>query len=229
LPIRSERSLAARRILPTTGGPSILLQLLAKRLDLLVGLGLALLQRLATPERRRPRAGTHPHPILGHPMQRHQPLVHQRRHAVPQQTVQQLPVGCAEVRQPVVVHRHPATNPSVGDVVLAQPGQLPSGSDTIHGRVEPQGHENPRINRVPPSPALHGPNLFVQLAQVQPLDILPDQTCPMVFRQQAVQTGHLHHHLMTLGTPQPRPTPQRRFLRLTRWNRKQRCLFIPIP
>ena len=59
--------------------------------------------------------------------------------------------GPCQMRQRVVVHRHPAAKPPIGKMLRAQPHQLAGRTHAVQGRVQPQGQQNPRVNRVRPA------------------------------------------------------------------------------
>ncbi len=59
----------------------------------------------------------------------------------------------AKIRQCVVVHRHPAAQPAIGEMLLAQPRQLPRAADPLHRRPQPQRHHQlGRRRRLPRHP-----------------------------------------------------------------------------
>ena len=68
----------------------------------------ALLQGRMPPERRRPRRGAHPHPVLGDTIQARHAGSHQCGEAIHQQALQHCTVIDPEIRQRLGVHSHPA-------------------------------------------------------------------------------------------------------------------------
>ena len=116
-----------------------------------------------------------------------------------------------EIRQRVVVHRHPAAQPAIGEVLLAQPGELPRAADPVHRRPQPQRHHQlGRRRRLPrhPLPRLHR---IMQRAQIKRLHKRPHRPHRMIARHQIVDHRHLPAQLMPLRLPQPRHPPTRRF------------------
>ena len=74
-----------RRLDATIRRARILIDPVLQRLDLSLRVAPMLLPPSLPPERRSAGRGPHPHPVLSHPIQRHQPLIHQhRQHPHPQ-------------------------------------------------------------------------------------------------------------------------------------------------
>src|SRR3546814_4070257 len=87
----------------------------------------------------------------------------------------------------VRVHRHPAAQPSVRIVLLAQSCQRTRTSDTVLGRVKPQCKLKPRRDRGMARMPLARLHRSLQIAQIKALDIAPDHPCRMLRSKQAVQ------------------------------------------
>ena len=79
-----------------------------------------LFQGLAPPEAGSTRMGPHAHAVVGHAVHADQALRQQTRHAAGELPVQPLRVLDPEVPQRVVVDSHPAAQPAVGVVAVAQ-------------------------------------------------------------------------------------------------------------
>src|SRR3546814_18274135 len=74
----------------------------------------------------------------------------------------------------VRVHRHPAAQPSVRIVLLAQSCQRTRTSDTVLGRVKPQCKLKPRRDRGMARMPLARLHRSLQIAQIKALDIAPE-------------------------------------------------------
>jgi len=111
----------------------------------------------------------------------------------------------------VYVHRHPAAQPAIGEMLLAQPGQLPRAADPVHRRPQPQRHHQLGRRRRLPRHPLARLHCIVQRAQIKPLDKRPHRPHRIIARHQIVDRRHLPAQLMPLRLPQPRHSPTRRF------------------
>ena len=211
----------AGRLSPAVAGRGVLLQLSPQRLDLGLGLGQRLLQGRATAERGGAGTGPHPHPVLRHPLEVDQPLGHQGRHALGQQSVQQLDMIGAEIGQGVVVDRDVAEEPAIGVVGTAQLGELAGAADAVDGGVGPQRHEDLGIDAGPPGIAGDGLDRLVQGAEVQPHDELPDDPGGVIGRDQVVEGGGAEDDLLPVGGAEPRATGRER-----RLGGSRRCVVI---
>src|SRR5690606_948089 len=103
--------------------------LFAQLADVLAGLLVTLFERFLAAERTAAGIGPHPHAVLRDGLERDQPLMHQRGDGVGQQLVEKLAVRGAEIAEQVIVDAHAAANPHVGQIALAQAGQLPRAAD----------------------------------------------------------------------------------------------------
>src|SRR5258708_10580707 len=179
--------------------------------------------RLA-PERGGSRAGPDPHPILRQRLQIDEARLRQRRQVLAEQPVQQIGATDPEVCQHVMVHRYPAAQPTIGIVAVAQPLQSARAADPLAGGIEPQRQQKPgRCRRVTGAVA---PRLdpVLQIAQVKPFDIGPDQAHRMVFSDQALDIHRAQRDLVALRLTQTRRAERHRFgwrLRLRRQFPKQ--------
>jgi hypothetical protein len=102
-----------RRLLPggQAGAGRGVVQQLLERVHLRRGLRPQPLQRGGAAEAGRPGGGRHPRPVLGDPLDLHQPLLDQHGEGVREQPVQRRRVFDAEVRQQVVVDGHAPAQP----------------------------------------------------------------------------------------------------------------------
>src|SRR6266566_4690116 len=113
------RALTGRSATAVTG-VRVGLDLVLKRLDLRLGFFHTTLQGGATAKGGRPGARSYPHPVLRHSLQFHPSLLHQHRHAVGEQLIENLNARTAKIRQRMMVHVHPAADPTVSIVRLRQ-------------------------------------------------------------------------------------------------------------
>ena len=67
-----------------------------------------------------------------------------------------------EVAQRVVVDAHTAAQPAVGIIAVAQPVEFARRAHAVKHRVQPQTHQNGRIDGRAPDAALDGTRLRVQ-------------------------------------------------------------------
>ena len=179
--------------------------------------------RLA-PERGGSRAGPDPHAVLRQRLQIDQPGLRQRRQMLAEQPVEQIGATDPEVRQRVIVHRYPAAQPAIDIVALAQPLQRARAADTLAGGIEPQRQQKPRRCRRMAGAVAPRLDPILQLAQIKPFDIGPDQAHRMVLPDQALDIHRPQRDLVALRFAQPRRAERRRIglrLRLLRQVLKQ--------
>jgi hypothetical protein len=112
---------------------------------------------------------------LGHAVEIDQILFHQGGYTVGEQLIQDVEVRDAKVGQGVIVDLNTPTEPAEAVVMQAQPGHRPGAADALNSGIQPQGYQDPRIDRRPAGPAFHRPNGLEQGPQVKPLDKLPDR------------------------------------------------------
>jgi hypothetical protein len=147
------RGALLRRPLASIARRRIGFELGAQPLDPRLGRRCQLAQPLAPAERTGASGRAHPEPVLRQHVERHQTLSDQRRHPAGQQLIEHRGVRHAKIRQCVVIHRHPAAQPTIGEMLLAHPGQLPRAADPVHRRPQPQRHHQlgcrRRLSRYP--------------------------------------------------------------------------------
>lgn len=157
---------------------------------------------------RPPRARPHPHAVLRHPLQIRQSGMQAGGEALGRQTLQDLRVRHPEVRERVVVHAHPATQPAEAQELPTQPRQHARAPHLLQGRVQPQRHQQARITRRMTGPTLDRLDRPVQLRQIELLDKRPHQTRPVVRRQQFIEREPVHRDLIANRNANPRqPAP----------------------
>jgi len=110
--------------------------------------------------------GAHAHAVMGHPVHADQALRQQGCHAASELTVQPLGMLDPEVAQGVVVDAHPAAQPAVGIVAVAQPVEFARRAHTVQRRVQPQAHQNGRVDGCAPDAAFDGTDLRVQALKI---------------------------------------------------------------
>ena len=204
------------RLVPPRRRPRIVVHFLLQRLHLRRRIRHTRLQPLAPAKRRGPRARASPDPVLCHPRQLDQPLRHQRRHAGRQQPLQYLHhVLHPDIGQRVMVHRDAPGDPSIRVVLRAQPLDGPGTAHRVQRRVEPQRHQNGRIDRRPPRAPLHRADLSIQGGQIEPSHKLPHDAGPVVGRQQALQVDRPELKLRSVGPLHSRRGAERESSRAT--------------
>ena len=133
----------------------------------------------------------------------------------------------SKIAQRVIVHRHPATQPDVGQMIDAQFGHGAGTRLALTGRIHPHGQQQQRVGRGRARCAIVRLDLHVELGQVQALDGLPDLAGQMVRRDQVLQTGGHAEYPLSIRTPQTQAARwvgpfARRFLRERRDGRIRR-------
>lgn len=128
----------------------------------------------------------------------------QRGHVVGQQFIHQRLVAGTEVIERVVVHRHAATDPSIGIVLLAQPRHFTPAAHAIERCVQPQRKQDVRVDRRTPGTAAACLDRIEQAAHVLVYDVAPHQPRPMVLCQQRLQIRCPQLDLRTVRLAQPR-------------------------
>lgn len=132
--------------------------------------------------------------------------MHQRRHGVGQQPIEELAVLRAEVAQQMIIDSHTATNPQISQIALTQSVDLTGTADRFDGREQPECHADLRIDRIASGPTFNGLDFRVQRTQVERVDIDPDDSGSMIGRQQLVECHRSPFYLIALGSFDPRPT-----------------------
>jgi hypothetical protein len=181
-----------RRALPGGGltpaqAPGVGLEFGPQSGDLGRCLGATALERRLPAERRSAGGGSHPHAILGHPLERGVTGLQHRREAVDQQTPQHGAVCNPELRQRGGVHAHPAAQPLEADVLAAQPVQLARAPHPLDRGVEPKRQQKARVGRRMTGMTLDRFDRAIQRREIEPLGKGPDKARPVVRRQQIVQ------------------------------------------
>jgi hypothetical protein len=109
-----------------------------------------------------------------------------------------------EVGQRLVVHAHAAAQPLEGEMLRAQAGHLAGAADPFDGGEQPKRHQDARIGRRMARTSLNRLDCRVERRQVQTFDEAPDQTHPVIRRDQVVQADRPQRHLAPLRRPQTR-------------------------
>ena len=103
--------------------------------EVLLGLLLQLLQSRLAAKRTAPRARPHPHAVLRHSADFHQPLLQQARQMQRKLLIQPRAMVRIKIRESVMVDPHPPAQPPVGTVRRAQVGNPPRAGLMIDDRV----------------------------------------------------------------------------------------------
>jgi len=138
-----------------------------------------------------------------------QPLRHERRQRFGQQAVEHIGVRHPEVRKPVVVDRHTARDPAVGQILAGQPVQFARRAHPVHRRQKPQRKQHSRVRGRPPRHPLARLDLVVQHRQIQRLDEANHQSRPVVGRQPAIRIDQVPRQLRPVRYHNPRPATSR--------------------
>ena len=166
-----------------------------------------LVERLPAAERARPRRGAHPDPVLHHLVEIDHAGRRQRRHVLASSSrSSSSPMRHPEVGEPVIVHAHPAAQPAIGVVALAQPRQRPRAADPFARRIKPQRQIQAAGLPAParacaPAPAPPPPARRDRAAPHRPRSPAPDAPPP-------IKPSMIHHpqfDLVAHRLAQPRP------------------------
>jgi hypothetical protein len=187
-----------RRLLTPRHRSAILVRRRLQRFDLSLGLRQAAGQAWAAAQRRRAGVGSHFQAVLSHARQLHQSLMQQGGHAVAQQSIQPLNVFDAEVGETVVVHGHAATEPLLGQALLAQLIESSGTADALKGGVQSQSHEDTGIIGIAAGDAFARLDALVEGREVEGFDVGPDASCLMVVGQELVEGQAADLDLVTL-------------------------------
>ena len=178
--------------------------LLREALHLLAGLFQTSFQPLLTPKGGRPRAGPHPHPVLGHPPQTHRAHRDQRGYHLGQKVVQATLVRHPEVREHVIVDGHVPPEPPVSVVLLAQTGQPAGAAHAVHGGQHPQRQQHLGVRGRPSGAAPYRLDALVEGRELHPIQVAPDGSGHVILRYQRFRIYLRPFNLVSLGTIHPR-------------------------
>ncbi|KKZ85463.1 hypothetical protein RPHASCH2410_PA01690 (plasmid) [Rhizobium phaseoli Ch24-10] len=173
--------------------------------------------RLAA-ERGGPRARPDPHAILRQTVESDEAGIGKRRQMLGQQPVEQIGATNPKIRKRVIVHRDTAAQPAIDVVAPAQPFQSPRAADTVAAGIEPQRQQKPWRNRRMARPVLARFDPTFKRAQIQPLDIAPNDAHRVILADQAVdidgtQLDLIAHRLAHARRPAPHLSTAPRSLR----------------
>jgi len=121
-----------------------------------------------------------------------------------QQAVEQIGATDPEVRQRVIVQRHPATEPAIDVMVVAEPVQRPRASNAVARGVQPKCQQQPWRRCRVAGPVLPRLDPILQFAQLEPFDIGPDHPSPMILSDQAIDIDGSQFDLVAHRLAQPR-------------------------
>ena len=216
---------------PLFGGLNALIARIRTRIDLpleafhyCLSLCQMPIERRLAPERGGSRTGPDPHAILRQRLEIDETGLCQRRQMFTEQPVEQVGATDPEVRQRVVVHRHSATQPTIGVMARAQSFQGACAADTLAGAIQPQRQQKPWRCRRMPGALAPGLDPVLQVTQIEPFDVTPDQPNRVIFSDQALDIHRPQRDLIASGFTQPRRAQRRRFglrLRMLRQVAKQ--------
>jgi hypothetical protein len=131
--------------------------------------------------------GPDPHPVLGDAIERDQPGLHEPGHVRGELAIEPVGVVGAEVGQEAVIDRGAAADPAIHHVAAGRPRQLAGAADALGGGVEPQRHEDARVDGVAAGVALDGLDPAVQGGEVGGAGGVPDGADGMVVGDELVE------------------------------------------
>jgi hypothetical protein len=140
--------------------------------------------------------------------------------------VEKRPMGHPKVRQAVVVDRHATAHPAVGIVLLAQPLQGTCTAYPLQGRIQPQRHQDGRVNRRASRPTLQRPNPLVQGREIYPCHKGPDGAYRMILGDERFQMTGPQLDLSTVGPLVARRCTLRHSFSTLSRRRHRRLLFV---
>ena len=105
----------------------------------------------------------------------------------------------SKVAQQVMVDRHAAADPQVGEVSFGPLGELASAAESFDGREEPQGEEDLRIDWIASDVSEGRFDGLVQFGEVERLDVLPNDSNAVLGFDHLIEREQLHLNLVTLG------------------------------
>ena len=125
-------------------------------------------------------------------------------------------MASAKIRQRVIIDRHPAADPLISDMALAQPRQRPRAAHSVNRRIKPQRHRHLRAGRGMTRPARARLDRVEHQAQIQLLDKRPRRTRRVIQQPPAVQADRAKAPAAAAAALQspaahPRPAPASRF------------------
>jgi hypothetical protein len=126
-----------------------------------------------------------------------------------QQAVEQIGTTDPEVRQRVIVQRHPATEPAIDVMADAQPVQRPRASDAVARGVQPKRQQQPGRRRRMAGPVLPRLDPILQFAQLKPFDIGPDHPRRMILPDQSIDIDGSQFDLVAHRLAQSRRSARR--------------------
>ena len=104
----------------------------------------------------------------------------------------------AQVRQRVVVDAHPAADPAVSVIALAQAVDLAGRAHAVYGGPQPQRHQDRRGDGRCATAAGHRLDACIQRRQVHRLHERPHGARPVIGRQQRIQIDRAQLDLVAL-------------------------------
>ena len=149
------------RLLPAAAC-GIVIPFLTQALDLLAGRLQMVFQRRLTTKRVLARRSSHPHPVLSDPRQADQVMVQQNADRLGHQPIESLRMAAAKRVEQVAVHAHLAAEPQIGEIAGAQLRQAAGAADAFDGGKQPQGQQDPWIDRIATHASLDGLDVLIE-------------------------------------------------------------------
>jgi hypothetical protein len=104
----------------------------------------------------------------------------------------------SEIRKSVVIDYVKACEPLKGRLILTSTRDLACRTDSTAVRVQPETHEQMRIECRPSSLPLHGPDRGKKTGEVKSTDELPDRASGMIVIDQPFNVHSMPTHLTTI-------------------------------
>ena len=144
---------------------------------------------------------------MGDPHEGHLAGHEEGRHALDQEILEEPCLGHPKLGEGVVVDGHPAADPAVRVVLLAQAVERPGAADAIERRVQPEGDEDGRIDRRSPGVALDRADTLTEGGQIARLDEGPHEARNVVGGQEALEVRRAQGELVPVRALQARASP----------------------
>ena len=121
-----------------------------------------------------------------------------------QQLLQKLRVGATKVGETVIIYAHPAAEPAIDVVLLAQPRQCPRASDPFAYRIKPKSQYQSWARWCLSRRVLARFDRILHRAQIELLHIIPEQPRRMVSSNQTIQVHGSQFDLIANRLAHPR-------------------------
>jgi len=104
----------------------------------------------------------------------------------------------------VIVHAHPAAQPPIGVMALAQASECPRATQFLRWSHKATAQQQPRARRSLTRRVFARSYGFLQRPQIEPLDIIPNRPCRMARSIKTVEVQRAQFDLVAHRLAQPR-------------------------